>query len=77
MFDGDDSPQTWTLSVLEGDEARDHHGVGRVVGTGAVGATVQVPGFGRVWIGEADDPFWLDAVSAKLFIDALLAGVPW
>ncbi len=30
----------------------------------------------RIWIGEAGDPFWLDAVAAKGFLDAALAGKP-
>lgn len=28
-------------------------------------------------MGEAGDPFWLDAVAAKSFIDGLVAGQPW
>jgi hypothetical protein len=77
VFEGEVAPQAWTLSVLEGEEARDHHGRGQVVGRGEVGRTTVIEGLGRVWIGEAGDPFWLDAVAAKSFIDALLAGGPW
>lgn len=77
VFDGETAPQAWTLSLLDGDEARDHHGGGRVVGRGTVGKTVAVEGVGRVWIGEAGDPFWLDAVAAKSFIDTVLAGGEW
>jgi hypothetical protein len=77
VFEGETAPQQWTLSILEGDEARDHHGKGRVIGQGKVGQAVDVAGFGKVWIDEAGDPFWLDAVAAKTFIDTLLAGGPW
>lgn len=77
VFDGEAAPQTWTAFWIEGDEARDHHGTGVRVGSGSVGETTEVPGVGRVWIGEAGDPFWLDAVAAKSFIDALAAGGPW
>ena len=77
VFSGETAPQAWTLSVLEDDEARDHHGRGHVIGSGRVGETVHIAGFGRVWIDAAGDPFWLDAVAAKTFIDTLLAGGAW
>ena len=77
VFEGEEAPQSWSLSVLEGAEAQDHHGIGRVAGRGKVGEVAHVPGFGKVWIDEAGDPFWLDAVAAKGFIDALLAGGAW
>jgi hypothetical protein len=77
VFEGEAAPQKWTLSILEGEDARDHHGQGRVIGHGVVGKTAEVPGFGKVWIDEAGDPFWLDAVAAKTFIDTLLAGGTW
>ena len=47
------------------------------IGIGQVGQTCELDGDVRVWIGEADDPFWLDAVSAKTFLDATLAGAAW
>ena len=77
VFEGDDLPQTWEAHWLEDDEARDHHGSGQLLGRGTVGETVSLPGLGRVWVGEAGDPFWLDAVAAKTFIDGLVAGQPW
>lgn len=77
VFEGETAPQAWVLSVLDGDDARDHHGRGRVIGRGIVGQTVAIAGLGRVWIDEAGDPFWLDAVAAKTFIDTLLAGGEW
>jgi len=77
VFDGDSAPQAWTLSVLDGDEARDHHGIGRMIGRGVSGQQTEVAGFGKVWVGDAGDPFWLDAVAAKTFIDSLLGGGAW
>lgn len=77
VFEGEDAPQAWQASWLEGDEARDHHGTGHPVGRGVVGETVALPGLGRIWVGEAGDPFWLDAVAAKTFIDGLVAGQSW
>ncbi|MBC7831698.1 MAG: DUF4331 family protein [Hyphomicrobium sp.] len=77
VFAGDDLPQTWEAHWLEGDDDRDHHGTGQPLGRGMVGETVSLPGLGRLWVGEAGDPFWLDAVAAKSFIDGLVAGQPW
>ncbi len=77
VFEGDDAPQSWQAHWLDDDEARDHHGNGQPVGRGAVGETSLLPGIGRIWVGEAGDPFWLDAVAAKAFIDGLIAGQPW
>ena len=77
VFEGDDAPQRWQAFWLEGDEARDHHGTGISLGSGVVGSTVTLPGLGRVWVDEAGDPFWRDAMTAKSFIDGLVAGKPW
>jgi hypothetical protein len=74
VFDGEASPQTWQAFWIEGDEARDHHGIGTLLGSGSAEQTVFVEKLGRVWVGEAGDPFWLDAVAAKSFIDGLVAG---
>jgi len=77
VFAGDEAPQPWQAFWLEGEDARDHHGQGQRIAEGAVGDTTAVPGLGRIWVGEAGDPFWLDAVAAKTFIDGLVAGQPW
>lgn len=77
VFDGAAAPQRWQAFWLEGDEARDHHANGRWLGDGLSGQTSSIPGLGRIWVGEAGDPFWLDAVAAKAFIDGLVAGSPW
>ncbi len=77
VFKGAEAPQTWQAFWLEGEEARDHHGIGSTLGHGKVGDTVTLHGLGRIWVGEAGDPFWLDAVAAKSFIDGLVAGQPW
>lgn len=76
-FMGDSAPQKYAVHWLEGAEAQDHHGRGRRIAEGIVGDNVPIPGFGRLWIGEAGDPFWLDAVAAKAFIDGLEAGASW
>lgn len=69
--------QGWEAFWLEGEEARDHYGTGRSLGSGVMEATTPLPGLGRVWVGQAGDPFWLDAVAAKSFIDGLVAGQPF
>lgn len=77
VFEGDASPQRFTASWLEGDAARDETASGRQLTTGAVEATTELAfpqGSGRLWVGEAGDPFRLDAVAAKVFLDAVLAG---
>ena len=73
VFSGDDAPQRWTVSLLTGEAARDHHAAGRSVGSGACETTQEIAELGRVWAGEAGDPFWLDATAAKSFIDTLKA----
>lgn len=77
VFEGDEAPQPWRAYWIEGEEARDHHGVGQHVGSGTVEQTSDIPSLGRVWIGQAGDPFWLDANAAKAFIDGLVAGGPF
>ena len=77
VFEGEQSPQRWQAFWLEGDAAHDHHATGQLLGEGVAGTTTALAGLGRVWVGEAGDPFWLDAVAAKSFIDGLVAGQPW
>jgi Domain of unknown function (DUF4331) len=77
VFDGDEAPQRFEAYWLEGAQARDESAMGIRVATGGVETTVSLnvgQGGGRVWVGEAGDPFWLDAVAAKVFLDAALAG---
>ena len=74
---GDAAPQSWTLSHLQGAAAQDPTAQGRVLGSGTTGETTLVADLGRVWIGVAGDPFWLDAIAAKMFLDGVLAGGPW
>lgn len=77
VFSGDTLPQVYTLSYLQGEDARSPTAVGQVLGTGTTGDTVTLPGLGRIWIDVAGDPFWLDAVAAKGFLDGVLAGNLW
>lgn len=78
VFSGEDSPQSFVAYWLEGADLGDERARGTPVAEGRVESTVplSVPGVGRVWIGVAGDPFWLDAVAAKVFLDAALAGTP-
>jgi len=73
VFEGDEAPQRFDVFLLEGAEARDESARGRKIGGGIVGTTAELD-TGRIWIGEAGDPFWLDAVAAKTFLDAAIAG---
>ncbi|MES1173523.1 MAG: DUF4331 family protein [Myxococcales bacterium] len=80
VFQGEEAPQTLSVHWLEGEDAQAEGATGKVLGTGSVEATVELElpqGMrGKVWSGEAGDPFWLDAVSAKVFLDLALSGTP-
>ncbi|MBC8069647.1 MAG: DUF4331 family protein [Deltaproteobacteria bacterium] len=78
VFDGDAAPQQFVAYWLEAADLRDEHARGTQVAQGQVESTVPLAlGAGaRVWIGAAGDPFWLDAVAAKVFLDAALATTP-
>lgn len=78
VFAGEHAPQRFVAYWLAGAEVHDEHARGTKVGEGVVESTVALalPGGARVWIGAAGDPFWLDAVAAKGFLDAALAGTP-
>lgn len=74
VFDGEESPQSLTAFWIDG---ADEDAKATVIGKGKVGADTAVaigPHGGKLWVGEAGDPFWLDAVAAKTFLDAVLAG---
>lgn len=77
VFDGDSRPQRWELRHLTGDEAQNREADGRLLGAGQTDETTELAGGGRVWIGPAGDPFWLDAVAAQQFIAGLVGGGPW
>lgn len=70
VFGDEGAPQQWTLTRVTGDGEE-------VIGAGQTGITVELDGSIRVYVGEAGDPFWLDAVAAKTFLDAVLAGQPF
>lgn len=79
VFRGDEAPQRFEAFWLAGAEAEAEGAVGALVGEGQVETTIalELPhGGGRVWVGMAGDPFWLDAIAAKTFLDAALAGKP-
>jgi hypothetical protein len=77
VFTGDTNPQPWSLRYLVGAEATDPQAQGRELGSGLSGETTTITDVGRVWVGVAGDPFWLDAVAAKMFLDGVLGGGPW
>lgn len=72
VFHGENAPQSWTLSYINGADAHEHYAVGREIGGGIVEQITVVPNLGRVWIGVAGDSFFLDAVAARAFIDKFL-----
>lgn len=45
--------------------------------TTARGGPWRPPPRSRAWVGQAGDPFWLDAVAAKSFVDGLASGQPF
>ena len=77
IFTGDDNPQQWSLHYLKGEETRSPTGQKREIGIGSTGETTALADGGRIWVGVAGDPFWLDAVAAKVFLDGALANGPW
>lgn len=77
VFRGQSEPQQWEAYWITGAAARDHHANGVLIGNGGIGHTSSLQNDMRVWVGEAGDPFWLDAVAAKSFIDGLVAGGVW
>ena len=68
VFHGEGTAQKWTLHYLKGDEAHDHPANGSEIGGGIVSEINEFDGI-KVWAGIAGDPFFLDAVTAREFID--------
>lgn len=77
LFQGETSPQHWTLHYLSGTDAQDHHATGQELGSGVVEETTSIANLGRVWIGLAGDPFTLDAVAARVFLDKIIQNNQW
>ncbi|MBD3883010.1 DUF4331 family protein [Phormidium tenue FACHB-886] len=77
LFQGETAPQNWTLHIISGDEAQDAHATGRELGSGVMEEMIPVPDVGRVWIGLAGDPFTLDAVAARVFLDKIIQDNQW
>ncbi|MBI4780678.1 MAG: DUF4331 family protein [Oscillatoriophycideae cyanobacterium NC_groundwater_1537_Pr4_S-0.65um_50_18] len=77
IFQGDATPQTWTLTYLSGEEARDHFATGRELGYGTVNEITTVTHLGQIWTGLAGDPFFLDAVAARVFLDKVIQNQAW
>lgn len=76
VFAGDDAPQTLEVYWLEGQDAKTEGARGTRLASGRVEQTTALSNGGGIWVGEAGDPFWLDAVAAKVFLDAALGGTP-
>jgi hypothetical protein len=72
IFQGDVSPQTWTLTYLRGEAARDPHATGEELGQGTVNEIATVVDLGRIWVGLAGDPFFLDEVAARVCLDQVI-----
>lgn len=77
LFQGETAPQTWTLYYISGNDAQDHYAIGQELGGGVVEETVAIAKVGRVWIGLAGDPFTLDAVAARTFLDKIIQNNQW
>ncbi|GIH25778.1 hypothetical protein Aph01nite_40880 [Acrocarpospora phusangensis] len=52
--------QAFRLHRLTGTEARDDSAGGELIAEGRTGTVSEVDGGGRVWAGEAGDPFWIE-----------------
>jgi hypothetical protein len=77
IFRGEQTPQKWTLHYLKGEDARDHYANGTEIGSGTANEITTLGNDIKVWAGIAGDPFFLDAVSAREFIDDALATKIW
>jgi len=77
IFQGDTNPQSWTLTYLSGDIVQDPHATGEELGQGTVDETVAIANVGRVWAGLAGDPFFLDAVAVRVFLDKIIQNQEW
>lgn len=77
IFQGESNPQTWRLTYLSGEEARDPHVTGRELGQGTVNEIATVANLGRIWSGLAGDPFFLDAVAARICLDRAIQNHEW
>ena len=77
LFRGEEAPQRWTLTMLDGPDAVSPVAAGREVGRGQVESTVELPSGGRIWTGQAGDAFWLDAVAASGLIKTVTDGGPF
>lgn len=77
IFQGDVSPQTWKLTYLSGEEARDPLAAGRELGHGTVNEITPIANLGRIWTGLAGDPFFLDAVAARVCLDKAIQNQEW
>ena len=77
LFQGEVTPQTWTLHYISGDTAQDPHAIGQELASGVVDDIASIASLGRVWIGLAGDPFTLDAVAARVFLDNVIQNNRW
>lgn len=77
IFQGEKAPQSWALSYISGEAAGDRHSTGRELGQGIVNETITLNEVGRIWCGLAGDPFFLDAVAARSFLDKIIQNNEW
>ncbi len=62
VFDARDATgdQGYRVVRLSGSHAVDDAAEGVVIGAGKTGSVTDLAGGGRAWVGEADDPFWIE-----------------
>jgi Domain of unknown function (DUF4331) len=77
VFQGDANPQSWSLTYLSSEAAWDHHATGEALGQGIVNDVVTIANLGRIWTGLAGDPFFLDAVAARVCLDNAIQNNVW
>jgi hypothetical protein len=73
----DADPQTWTLTYLSGEAARDPQATGEQLGQGTANEVTTIATIGRIWTGLAGDPFFLDAVAARVCLDKAIQHQEW
>ncbi|MBM0745191.1 DUF4331 family protein (plasmid) [Phormidium sp. CLA17] len=77
IFQGDVAPQAWMLTYLSGEAAHDPRATGEALGLGTMNEIATVANVGRIWVGLAGDPFFLDAVAARVCLDQAIQNNVW
>lgn len=56
----EDGQQAYELRLVQGEQATDPLSQGRLLTLGTTGQVQELSGGGRVWVGKAGDPFWIE-----------------